>query len=859
MNIIKYISSVILISLLGLQASYAQLEDPVDWSITTKDLGGGKYLLELKANVDPGWHIYSQFTADGGPEPTSLNFEEKENVSLIGKSKEYGEVETSFDDLFGVDVSTFKGNARITQELKVTGEKGKIVGYVRFMVCNDEKCLPPSDEEFSFDLKGVVEKSIDQSTNSTKVGPKEATTPKKQIAKDTDTKLVQAQPTIKKEDVKKPEEKLQIVPQLEADPNEEIFSPVEWTINFAKVEKDMVDLIFSAKIKEGWKIYSPDNSATGPIPFTVIFEEEQERIGKVKYDQKPQGGFDKFFNVNVDYFKGSVNFSQRIRVKDTGLVKGFITYSACNKDRCLPPDDLDFNLDVSQGGVAQLADPSGIFLPNDDGANPFKRDNINRENPVSNCEEEEEFTASAYSNLLSLFLLGLVGGMFAFLTPCVFPMVPLTVGFFSKSSENKKQGILNGVVYGLSIFLIYTLVSLPFHLIPGLDTDVFNLISTDPILNTIFFVVFVIFAFSFFGFFEITLPSALANSVDQKGSARGFIGIFIMALTLAIVSFSCTGPLFGTVFVLSSGGFVTAWSVTAAAAGFGVALGLPFALFAIFPGLLNALPKSGGWMDTTKIMLGFIEIALALKFLSKAELVGNWGFLYREIFLGIWILIGVAMVAYLFGLYKFPHEYPSERLPRGRYVLGISTILLIAYIFPGFWGPAGIFSGILPPMTHSIFAEKNEDCPHNLDCFKDYEEGLAYAKSVNKPIMIDFTGHGCENCRKMEENVWPETDVYKYISEDYVLISLYVDERKKLEEPILVDRGNGKTKKLRTVGNKWTEFQVVNFFANSQPYYVLMSPEEVLLNSPKGYTPDADEYQNFLECGLDAFKQLAEK
>lgn len=855
MNIRKYIFGFLISGLLALSPAFAQIEDPVDWSFSSKDLGGGVFELTFRATVEPGWHIYSQTTSDDGPVPTTFTFEEKKHVELEGSVQENGKIEKGYDDLFMTDVSTIIGNATYKQKVKVSGVEGTISGYITFMVCNDEKCLPPTDEEFSFTLKGPEEASIDQSTPEKTPKPK-AEKPEKELSSNEKKKkeVKENLPVEKKGILDKETEETNPLAETEAD----IFDPVKLTSGIRKLEEGLFELIFSLKIDEGWKIYAPSSAANGPIPLSVALESEGSRTaGTLVPDKKPKGGMDPFFNVNVEYFKDKVSFTQKIQASDSSNIEGYLTYMACNNNRCLAPVDIDFSFDLSKEDL-NLAN-AGIFTTNN-GENPFRRESITRDKPVSNCEATDEFTTESYSNLFSLFFLGLIGGIFAFLTPCVFPMVPLTVGFFTKSSENRRQGIFNGVVYGLSIFLIYSLVSLPFHLVPGLDSSIFNIISTDPILNTIFFVIFVVFAFSFFGFYEITLPSALANSVDQRGSTKGFIGIFLMALTLTIVSFSCTGPLFGTVFALSANGSVSAWSVTAAAAGFGVALGLPFAIFAAFPGLLNALPKSGSWLSTTKVVIGFIEVALAFKFLSKADLVGHWGILHREIFVGIWIVIGLLMAAYLFGFYQFPHEYKVKPLPKARIVLGVLTLALVGYIVPSFNSSSGIFSGILPPLTYSIFADdESGDCPHDLPCFKDYEEGLAYAKEVNKPIMIDFTGHGCENCRKMEENVWPEDEVYKYIAEDYVLISLYVDEREKLEEPILIEKNNGKTKKLRTIGNKWTEFQVVNFFANSQPFYVLMSPEEVLLNEPKGYTPDVDEYEAFLECGLNAFQQLAEK
>jgi thiol:disulfide interchange protein DsbD len=437
-------------------------------------------------------------------------------------------------------------------------------------------------------------------------------------------------------------------------------------------------------------------------------------------------------------------------------------------------------------------------------------------------------------------------------------MIPLTVSFFTKQSENKKKGVFNAILYGFFIVLIYILLSLPFHFLDNLDPEILNTISTNVWLNIFFFAVLVFFAFSFFGFYEITLPSSWGNKMDSASSVGGLVGIFFMALTLAIVSFSCTGPILGSLLagsLTSDGG---AMQLTAGMTGFGLALALPFALFALFPSWLNSLPKSGGWLNTTKVILGFLELALAFKFLSNADLVAHWDILKREVFIGIWIVIFIGLALYIFAKIKFPHDSPIKKLSFSRISFGVLIISFIIYISPGVmknptWN-LSLLSGFPPPQFYSIY-EQETDCPLGLNCYDDFEEGLAAAKESNKPILLDFTGWACVNCRKMEENVWSEPDIYQTLKKDYILISLYVDDNEKeLPKDQQFDflKKNGKVKKIETVGDKWSTFQVINFKNASQPFYVLLSPDLEILNSAQQYT-DRDAYYSWLQEGLQNF------
>jgi thiol:disulfide interchange protein DsbD len=455
---------------------------------------------------------------------------------------------------------------------------------------------------------------------------------------------------------------------------------------------------------------------------------------------------------------------------------------------------------------------------------------------------------------MKIFLLGFLGGLFALLTPCVFPMVPLTVSFFTKHGSNKKKGKRLAVLYGFFIFLIYVAFSLPFHLAGNINPSVYNDISTNVYLNIAFFVIFLIFAFSFFGFYEITLPGGLANSANAK-QGSDTLGVFFMALTLTIVSFSCTGPILGTLLVGTA--TAGAWPLTAGLAGFGVALGLPFALFALFPQWLNSLPKSGGWLNTVKVVLGFIELALALKFISNADLVAHWSLIKREVFFGVWILLFLGLFIYLMGWIRFPHDTKGLKISWQRKILAVLVLLFTFYISPGVtnskYANISLISGFPPPVCYSIYNDP-VNCEEPL---KDYDEALKLAKAQNKPILIDFTGWACVNCRKMEENVWTNQQV-KALMDQYILVSLYVDDKKPLplDQQYLYKTSSGTEVSITTVGNKWSVFQTENFNATSQPWYVVLSPDQRLISKPIGYTPDSEKFAAWLSCGLTGMKQI---
>lgn len=628
--------------------------------------------------------------------------------------------------------------------------------------------------------------------------------------------------------------------------------PVKWSQELHDLGNDEYELTFKAAIFEGWHVYSQHTPDDGPLKTEFTFKEvgnAYELVGAAE-ESKTVTEFSDAFGVDEIYFKDEAIFTQRIKVlnKELKQIDINLFYQAC-EDVCINQDyDFTFVLD---GGEAKLStktvDARSLAM-----TEALKLDLKNKALLTQGVEELD-----SDSGLWGIFGLGFLGGLIALLTPCVFPMIPLTVSFFTKQSENRSKGIFNALLYGFFIVLIYFLLSLPFHLFDSIDSQILNTIATNSWLNIGFFVIFIFFAFSFFGYYELTLPSSWGNKMDSASSKiGGSIGIFFMALTLAIVSFSCTGPILGLLLggtVLSEGDLAT--NLSAAITGFGFALALPFALFALFPSWLNSLPKSGGWMTTVKVVLGFVELAFAFKFLSNADLVGHWGILKREIFIGIWLLLALLLTLYLFGVFRFPHDGPKQKLATGRKLTGVLSLLFSVYLGLGLAQVTDmkLLSGLLPPDFYSVY-EKESDCPLGLDCYKDFETGLQEAKKQNKPILLDFTGWACANCRKMEENVWSEAEIFAIINEEYILISLYVDDRKALssEEQFNFQYESGRIKTMETIGEKWGTFQTINFNAASQPYYVLLSPDLEVLNSAIQST-DAETYLDWLNTGLQNF------
>lgn len=635
--------------------------------------------------------------------------------------------------------------------------------------------------------------------------------------------------------------------------------PVKWTAEVEKISDTEYNLIYKADIEDHWHLYSQTLPEGGAIPTEFIYNEDALKndfklVGKA-IESESITKFDKVFQMDLTYFDNAATFTQKIELNDSNIsqIEAEISYQACDDARCIFESEIvTFNL--QEGKVSQET----FDTPNLDAENLDKSRQLDLNITGWNNYKQEEVKEKTN---FGIFILGFIGGLIALLTPCVFPMIPLTVSFFTKSAENSQKGIANAILYGFFILLIYVLLSLPFHFLDSLDPEILNTISTNVWLNIIFFLILGFFAFSFFGFYEITLPASWGNKMDEKSSSiGGFIGIFFMALTLAIVSFSCTGPILGSLLagsLTSDGG---AMQLTAGMTGFGLALALPFTLFAMFPKWLNALPKSGGWLNSVKVVLGFLELAMAFKFLSNADLVSHWGLLKREIFLGIWVILGIGLFLYLIGKIKFPHDSPLKKLSFLRISTAVLVISFVIYIAPGIlknptWDLTAL-SGFPPPISYSIY-EKDSECPLGLDCYKDLDEGIAAAKAANKPIMLDFTGWACVNCRKMEEQVWSQSKIYKILKEEYIIISLYVDDRKELpkEEQFKYVKPNGNLKNIRTIGDKWATLQTLNFQNNSQPFYVLLNHNMELLNHTTAYTPNADEYFEWLQKGVENFKK----
>ncbi|NJB70093.1 thiol:disulfide interchange protein DsbD [Saonia flava] len=631
--------------------------------------------------------------------------------------------------------------------------------------------------------------------------------------------------------------------------------PVAWSHTVNKLSDTEYELIFTGIILKDWHVYSQHTSDGGSLPseFTYVNAgEDYELVGET-LESETHTEYSEAFEVDETFFSDIAVFTQKIKLlkPDIDLIDVNLWYQVC-KEVCF---NKEFDFTISLGGNTVVLEDKVVDDLSKTLSASMELDLKNKER----LNEGVEDVANGSSGLWTIFGLGFLGGLIALLTPCVFPMIPLTVSFFTKQSKTKSKGIANAILYGLFIVVIYFLLSLPFHLFDSVDSQILNTIATNIWLNVFFFLIFVFFAFSFFGYYELTLPSSWANKMDNASSkVGGVIGIFFMAVTLAIVSFSCTGPILGGLLgstALAEGDVATNLSV--GMLGFGVALALPFALFALFPAWLNSLPKSGGWMTTVKVVLGFLELALALKFLSNADLVGNWGFLKWEIFMGIWIVISILLTLYLFGLIRFSHDAPKQRPSLPRIFIGIVSAVFSLYLILGLFkvNDLKLLSGFPPPKFYSVFEQKS-DCPLGIDCYKDFDEGVAHAKNAGKPILLDFTGWACVNCRKMEENVWSEPDVYKIINEEYVLISLYVDDRKELPENQQFDYkfNSGRVKTINTVGKKWGTFQTLNFNAASQPFYVLLSPQMEVLNSSMQYV-DKDTYKHWLEKGLKNYRR----
>ncbi len=665
----------------------------------------------------------------------------------------------------------------------------------------------------------------------------------------------------------------------------QIHTPVKWKIKLEDSGKPEKEIVFTAVADKGWHLYDMNLPAGGPVSTSITYETMKgaELVGKVVSSVAPTSVYDELFAMNLRWYSGTVTFTQKIKVTDAKAFKlaGELEFMACNDETCLPPERVEFsfnrkNITMTDAGVVagesddqaaadslSLAQGTDSLSVSADGenagqlVNPTKiaealSDNVDLWTPV--IDELKAFGESPLdgtdSSLLFIFLAGFAGGFIALLTPCVWPMIPMTVSFFLKRTKNKKKAIKDAVMYGVSIIVIYLALGL---LITGIfGASALNDLSTNAVFNLLFFALLVLFAVSFFGAFEMVLPSSWTNKLDAKAdSTSGILSIFFMAFTLALVSFSCTGPIIGTLLVqAASMGSIVAPAV--GLFGFAFALAIPFSVFAIFPNMLQSMPKSGGWLNSVKVVLGFLELALALKFFSVADLAYGWRILDRETFLVLWIVIFAMLGFYLLGKIRFSHDSELKYVSVPRLFMAIVSLAFAVYMVPGLWGaPLKSISAFAPPLYTQDF-NLYEDEVHAQ--FDDYEAGMAYAKKNNKPVMIDFSGYGCVNCRKMEASVWTNPGVKQIIENDYVLITLFVDDKTKLPEVIEIEE-HGKTRKLKTVGDKWSYLQRSKFGANAQPFYVLLDNNGKPLSHSYAYDEDVNKYIQFLQGGLKNYKK----
>ena len=665
----------------------------------------------------------------------------------------------------------------------------------------------------------------------------------------------------------------------------QIQEPVKFKSELKTLAAGEAEIVFTATIDKGWHVYSTDLGDGGPISATFNVEKISGAtvVGKLQPKGKEIASYDKLFEMNVRYFESTAQFVQKLKLTGGDYkIEGFLEFGACNDENCLPPTQVEFNFsgkaEAAKGAAAatpaekvtapaedtkpetQLASQTetpadtastGIIGGADGPTDINVAGNIDLWKPVINdLQSYGETTSQEDMSWFYIFITGFLGGLLALFTPCVWPIIPMTVSFFLKRSKDKKKGIRDAWTYGASIVVIYVTLGLAITLIFG--ASALNALSTNAVFNILFCLMLVVFAASFFGAFELTLPSKWSNAVDSKAEATsGLLSIFLMAFTLSLVSFSCTGPIIGFLLVQVS----TTGSVVAPAIGmlgFAIALALPFTLFALFPSWLKSMPKSGGWMNVIKVTLGFLELAFALKFLSVADLAYGWRILDRETFLALWIVLFALLGFYLLGKIKFPHDDDDTKVGVGRFFMALFSLAFAVYMVPGLWGaPLKAVSAFAPPMQTQDFNLYNNEVHAKFD---DYDLGMEYARQHGKPVMLDFTGYGCVNCRKMELAVWTDSKVSDIINNDYVLIILYVDNKTPLTSPVKVTE-NGRERTLRTVGDKWSYLQRVKFGANAQPFYVLIDNEGRPLNKSYSYDEDIPKYIEFLQTGLENYKK----
>lgn len=790
-----------------------QILDPVKWEFSVHLTEKPDELnVVFHAHVDPCWHIYSQFLEDpDGPLPTYFELEFPSGVSPIGEVTECDPL-IEYDPNFMMDLKFFEEEVYWVQTVKMdkASSDAAVTGYLSFMVCDESRCLPPEDVEFSIPLNRPVP------------------------ALDTYCPPLQHLCGGHFEEHEEPSGML---------------DPVSWEVTVYETEKaGNLELVFHASAEPCWHLYSQNIDALdGPMP--TYFDVQWPEGGVAQGETVECGGhveFDPNFKMDLTLFEEEVYFVQSFTTSspDAGKISGMISYMTCDDTRCIFPPDLAFEVELA-------SKKSAAERPNYCPESQHLCSGSSLEDAVPDGDESEE-----KEGLMGVFFLGMLLGFAALLTPCVFPMIPMTVSFFTKQSKTRSEGIRNALIYGFFIIFIYTGLGLLLTAVFGVD--VLNVISTDPFFNVFLFLLLIVFGASFLGAFEIQLPASWANKTDQAADRGGLLGIFFMAATLAIVSFSCTGPLVGSALAGAATGSFAA--PTAVMFGFSLALSLPFMLFSAFPGWLNSLPQSGGWLNSVKVVLGLLEIGFAFKFLSNADLVLQLGLLQRELFIAIWVAVAFCIAFYLFGWILFPHDSKTERVGVFRFSMGMLFFVLGVYLVPGMWGaPVKLISGFPPPAFYSEWSTGSGESAgthgHVEARFTDYEEGMAAARAEGKPLVLDFTGWACVNCRKMEEQVWPDPTVVDILMNEVVLVSLYVDERKKLpESEQRVESYGGKTFNIRTVGNKWSYLQASQFDTNSQPFYVMLDHEGKIIQDGVGYDPDPEKFIAFLKSGLGKFR-----
>ncbi|PWD99857.1 protein-disulfide reductase DsbD family protein [Marinilabilia rubra] len=645
----------------------------------------------------------------------------------------------------------------------------------------------------------------------------------------------------------------------------QILEPVKWEFSLNEISENHVEIVADATIDPTWHLYSATLPEGGPIPtsLNLVDSDLYTRAGDIKQQPEPELQFDEAFGMELSWFSNSARLilPVELKSKDVSLIEGYVEFMACDDEQCLPPDRVDFSLPIGEQSAVSQENEKEVV---EEVSKPIDKGLTQNEDITESEPSNEEDAKSNWT----IFWLAFLGGFAALLTPCVFPMIPMTVSFFTKQSKTKAIGFRNAIVYGISIIVIYVILGTVVTAVFG--ADALNALSTNPWFNLFFAALLIVFAISFFGAFEIVLPNSWISAADKGADKGGLIGIFFMAFTLALVSFSCTGPIVGTLIVqaASVGGMAPVIGMF----GFSLALALPFALFAAFPGWMNSLPKSGGWLNSVKVVLGFLELAFAFKFLSITDMVWGLHILEREVFIAIWIAVFGALGFYLMGKIKLPHDSPMDHLPVSRMMLGLVVFSFTIYMIPGLWGaPVNLISGFPPPNNYAespygvgnkapgsggaaaTLSEEMHLGPQGIPAFDDYAKALAYARKENKPLLLDFTGKGCTNCRKMEDAVWSDPSVKDMIANDYVLTSLYVDFRQELPEgEQYVSPVTGK--KIRTVGNKWSDFQISRFQRNSQPHYVILGHDEEKLVEERGYNTDVDAYIEWLKSGLEKFE-----